>query len=239
WAAKGAASQRGENRAGASVIILVAGCRAADKNPLATGCVSGPGGIIRPADEQASHLRSKPVVRDLESFEPSAVNADIQLGWWTVSLRRRGRRNRAPTRRRRFELCFRRYPEEGDSHGVQTRFHRPAYLQNARIGVRHVRIVLGNLDLDDILGVQRKILTDRQAAARIERKIITHPLVSGAASRARLPRNGEFFPQGLDRHIAHGHAADRATYGYVSFEQGRRKREDVANVIESVARIIH
>ena len=58
---------------------------------------------------------------------------------------------------------------------------------------------LPELHADDVFGIHREVVAQREAAARIEGKIVADPLVAFPAAAARtVAAPGEIFHRGLD-----------------------------------------
>ena len=88
-------------------------------------------------------------------------------------------------------------------------------------------------NLDVVLGIEGKVVSDRDAAARPERQILAH-------AEILKPHRGDRVDLGrrLEGRVAHREAADPARREDVAVEQRRRHREDVRHVVEAEIRVV-
>ena len=109
-----------------------------------------------------------------------------------------------------------------------------ADLELVRFGEPHdpADEVAQQVDLDAVLAVDREVVTDHRAAARAERHPF-EPVVLRQVGR-------DLVGIGLtaDRRIADRLLADLARRLQIALEQRRRDTEDVADVVEAVARVV-
>ena len=185
--AEGAAAHGGEDGAGARFLILSGG-RAAHKDPGAAGRVAGTRDVIGSGDRDSGGLRRIVAFGDFKALQLHAIQAQIQFGHRrrrsaagrrAPGLRRRWRWRRAsPAEQRDFGL--RGFPQEGHADGPQARRHRLANFQLAIAPPPWP-----SLHADDVLGIHREVVAQREAAARIEGKIVAHALVAVPPAAAR------------------------------------------------------
>ena len=121
------------------------------------------------------------------------------VGIWAAPPRRR------PRARRRVAFGLQVLARRGDADGVQPGLHGNAHL--IRIGLRLFAVGLHaeNPDLEDVLAVERKIVRDGDAGARVERQLVAQSLVAAAFERIAL-RVVDLLDR-LHRQIADGQTA--------------------------------
>ena len=88
-------------------------------------------------------------------------------------------------------------------------------------------------DLDGILAVERKVMTNRRTAARSERELVTRPVVLNERLRNVVGCKRR-------RHvgITHGELADLSRRVHVALHQGRRDREGSRNIVEALVLVV-
>ena len=201
---------------------------AAHQQPAAAGDIAGSGGIERAGDGQVGQARQRadgPLgggSLDACAVQPqihgngSGLGARAPPGHW---------KNLGPQR-----FSGKRYRD-----GAETRLDRQPHLDS------FARRSIPEIGAQNVLGVEREIVPNRNSAGRIERQIVAHPLESGrdrsltAGFAARFER---LFHR-LHRRIADCQPGDLARRRQIAVQQRRRKRKDVAVVVEPVARIVH
>ncbi len=104
-----------------------------------------------------------------------------------------------------------------------------------------LRIVLadrrtGNANLEHVLAVDRKVVLNRDAGARIEGQIVADPLVARPLQRIALGVVNIF--DRLQRDVADGEPADSARRRHVALEQRGRRRQHGRDVVEPVSGIV-
>ena len=145
----------------------------------------------------------------------------------------------APRRRRRarcvafgLEVLARR----GDAHGVQSGLHGDAHLIRIDLGLFAISLHAVNPDLEDVLTVDRKIVRDGDAGARVERQVVAQSFVAAAFERVAL-RVVDLLDR-LHRRIADGQTAHLVRRRQIAVEQCRRGRQHRRDVVESVTGIV-
>ena len=222
-----AVRERGENRARAGR-LLRRPLGAADENRRAARGLAAPGRLVRTADDQPADVR--PRRRHVEPLHARAAQSQID-------------RPRDPDRpaasvavvARRVPLGFQVLARRRHADRVQPGFHGDPDLE--RIGLRTVSgLQARDPDLEHILGVERKVVRDRHAGARVERHVLVQLLVPRALVRIAF-RVVNLFDR-LQRQIADRQAADPARRRHVPIQQRRRGREHRRDVVEPVAGIV-
>ena len=115
--------------------------------------------------------------------------------------------------------------ERPDQRAVQAHLQRVRRLEDGQV----VAGVAGEADANRVVGVLRKHVAERAAAARAERHP-RHPVVL-----RQIAGEAEDLGRGRRRGTSHRNAADLARGGQVALQQRRRDAEHAGDVVEPVA----
>ena len=204
---------------------LVLRCgRVTDEDRAAARCVLRHLPVVRPHDLDASHRGGIGIQREREA--------------------RNGRWRRTSVDRQRLLQRL----DERDPHQPGARLHRQPELQRlafAQVEQPHALAIQPDLqlvrpagpsaqrDLDDVLGVEREVMTHRKAATRPEREVFADPVVLRQQWGCLVDDGGR-----AQRRIAHRAATDLRGRQEIPLQQSGRDRQNIADVVEAVARLV-
>src|SRR5262249_10068586 len=170
-----------------------------------------------------------------ESLHARAAQAEID---WRrhLGLRQAAASAAAGPARGRVVFRLQVLARRGDADRVQAGLDREADLEWIDFGFFAASLNPGEADLEDVFGVDREVVRDGHAGARVERQVFAQLLVARRFVRIAF-RVVDLLGR-LQREIADGAAADPARRRQVAIEQRRRGREHRGDVVEAVAGIV-
>ena len=215
--------QRRQDRTRARRFILRAR-RPADEDPGATRRLSACRWIVRPADGDVVHLDACAALRQLEQFQPRAVqpqiHADLRRGWRSA---------------RRLVFVLRRVLQERHAQRAQTGFDRQPHFEPASV----IGLNASGRDANLVFRVERKVVLEGKAASRTKRQIVAHPFIPPGQAELRVSRWLELLHDRLHLDVADRQPADLSGGRQIPLEQRRRRRQHVGDVVEAVAGVVY
>ena len=119
---------------------------------------------------------------------------------------------------------------------MQSRLHRNTDLVGVDLGIVLSDRRAWNANLEHVLAIDREVVLNRDAGARIERQIVAEPFVTDALDRIAFGVVDVF--EGFEREVANRKPANPARRRHVALEQCRRGRKNGRDVIEPVTGVV-
>ena len=123
--------------------------------------------------------------RHVEALDARAVQTQIDRKWYLRAAAAPYKSAAAATGRP-FALGLRVFARRGNTHPVQTGLDRNAHLVRVDLGIVLPNLRTRDADLEHVLAVDREIVLNRNARARIERQIVADALVACPLQRVAL-----------------------------------------------------